>query len=62
MGSLKQLDALLKNTFKNPSKSTGTAHNSDTESANPNVSLTINDENSTKPLDLDAEENETKTY
>jgi hypothetical protein len=47
LGSLKQLDALLKNTFKNSSKTTGTAHNSDTETTNPNVSLTINDENST---------------
>jgi hypothetical protein len=60
MGSLKQLDALLTNTFKNASKSTGTAHNSDTESTNANVSLTINDETSTKPLDLDTEETKLK--
>lgn len=50
LGSLKQLDALLKNTFKNPSKSTGTAQNSDTESTHPNISLTIHDD---KSLDLE---------
>ena len=38
MGSLKQLDQLLKNTFQNPSKTTGTAHNSDNETTNTNVS------------------------
>ena len=56
LGSLKQLDALLKNTFKNPSKSTGTAHNSDTESTHPNIALTINDENFSKPLELELPE------
>ena len=45
-GSLKQLDALLKNTFKSSGKSTGTAHNSDTETGGsvlPSIPITIND-------------------
>ena len=49
--SLIQLDVLLKNTFKHSIKTTGTAHNSDTEVVNtnvPSVSLTVNNENSTK--------------
>lgn len=53
MGSLKQLDALLKSTFKNPSKSNGTAHNSDTESTHPNISLTITDDTPSKSIDLE---------
>jgi hypothetical protein len=56
MGSLKELDALLKNAFKNSSKTTGTAQNSDNESANNNtssISLTINDENSSKIIDTE---------
>jgi hypothetical protein len=53
---LKQLDALLKSTFKNPSKTNGTAYNSDSETTNPNISLTINDENSTKTIDIDSDE------
>jgi hypothetical protein len=53
---LKQLDALLKSTFKNPSKTNGTAYNSDSETTNPNISLTINDENSTKMIDIDSDE------
>jgi len=56
LGSLKQLDALLKNTFKNSNKTTGTAHNSDTETTNPNVSLTINDENFTKLSEIESDE------
>ena len=57
LGSLKQLDALLKNTFKNPSKSTGTAHNSDTESTHPNISLTIHDD---KSIDLELTDSKRK--
>ncbi len=53
---MKQLDALLKSTFKNPSKTNGTAYNSDSETTNPNISLTINDENSTKMIDIDSDE------
>ncbi len=53
---MKQLDALLKSTFKNPSKTNGTAYNSDSETTNPNISLTINDENSTKTIDIDSDE------
>ncbi|CAF0858252.1 unnamed protein product [Rotaria sordida] len=50
-GSLKQLDALLKNTFK----TTGRTHNSDTEITNTNVPLIINDEVSTKTIEIESD-------
>ncbi len=62
MGSLKQLDALLKNTFKHSSKTTGTAYNSDTETTNPNISLTITDENSLKANEIESDETKRKLF
>lgn len=56
LGSLKHLDALLKDTFKNPHKANGTAHNSDTETTTTNISLPVNEEISLKSNDIDTDE------
>ncbi len=53
---MKQLDALLKSTFKNANKTNGTACNSDSETTNPNISVTINDETSSKTLEIESDE------
>ncbi|CAF2753756.1 unnamed protein product [Rotaria sp. Silwood2] len=56
LGSLEQLDALLKDTFKTFSKTAATTHNSDTETTNTNVSsipLIINDDISIKPIEIE---------
>lgn len=56
LGSLKQLDELLKSTFKNSNKSAGTTHSSDTELTNVNgttIPLTINDDSSTRTIDME---------
>lgn len=58
MGSLKQLNALLTNTFKGSVKIAGSTQSSDNESANtnvPSIPLTIGEEHSTKPIELESD-------
>ncbi|CAF4558912.1 unnamed protein product [Rotaria sp. Silwood1] len=58
LGSLEQLDALLKDTFKASSKTAATTNNSDTELTNTNVSsipLIINDEISSKTIEIESD-------